>query len=71
MAEITFLSGSHAFLCSTVTVRAFSAEKRLLDDLHTKIDVTTKASYCVKLRTSPLTSLLDVVPFLVEASPQF
>ena len=27
-----------------VTVRAFSAERRFLDDLHAKIDVTTKAS---------------------------
>jgi hypothetical protein len=66
--------GSHSSLRSTVTVRAFSAEKRLLDDLHTKIDVTTKVSHCVRLHIRLLTSWPDVVHFLDDkplASPQF
>lgn len=35
-------SGFGELLEGIVTVRAFSAEHRFMDDLHTKIDVTTK-----------------------------
>ena len=35
-------SGFGELLEGIVTVRAFSAERRFMDDLHTKIDVTTK-----------------------------
>jgi ABC-type multidrug transport system fused ATPase/permease subunit len=37
-------SGFGELLEGIVTVRAFSAERRFLDDLHVKIDVTTKVS---------------------------
>lgn len=35
-------SGFGELLEGIVTVRAFSAERRFMDDLHEKIDVTTK-----------------------------
>ncbi|KAH0834256.1 hypothetical protein J3R83DRAFT_11612 [Lanmaoa asiatica] len=38
-------SGFGELLEGIVTVRAFSAERRFLDDLHSKIDVTTKMWY--------------------------
>ncbi|KAH7927030.1 hypothetical protein BV22DRAFT_1032254 [Leucogyrophana mollusca] len=38
-------SGFGELLEGIVTVRAFSAERRFMDDLHTKIDVTTKMWY--------------------------
>jgi ABC-type multidrug transport system fused ATPase/permease subunit len=38
-------SGFGELLEGIVTVRAFSAERRFLDDLHEKIDVTTKVCY--------------------------
>jgi len=38
-------SGFGELLEGIVTVRAFSAERRFLDDLHGKIDVTTKVYY--------------------------
>ena len=37
-------SGFGELLEGIVTVRAFSAERRFMDDLHRKIDVTTKVS---------------------------
>ena len=48
-------SGFGELLEGIVTVRAFSAERRFLDDLHVKIDVTTKV--CV---SSPLSTLREV-----------
>ena len=38
-------SGFGELLEGIVTVRAFSAEKRFLDGLHTKIDLTTRVSF--------------------------
>lgn len=38
-------SGFGELLEGIVTVRAFSAERRFLNDLHTKIDVTTKVCH--------------------------
>jgi hypothetical protein len=37
-------SGFGELLEGIVTVRAFSAEKRFLDALHTKVDLTTQVS---------------------------
>ena len=38
-------SGFGELLEGIVTVRAFSAEQRFLDSLHTKVDLTTRVSY--------------------------
>lgn len=38
------LANFSELLDGIVTVRAFSAERRFLDDLHVKIDITTKVS---------------------------
>ena len=40
-----------------VTVRAFSAEKRFLDNLHVKIDTTTKVGFYPIPFLGPLTNL--------------
>ena len=42
-------SGFGELLEGIVTVRAFSAEQRFLDGLHTKVDLTTQVSTCIVL----------------------
>ena len=42
-------SGFGELLEGIVTVRAFSAERRFLDDLHSKIDVTTKVGFSLSV----------------------
>lgn len=47
-------SGFAELLEGIVTVRAFSAERRFLNDLHGKIDMTTKvSSACTIVQTPP------------------
>lgn len=64
-------SGFGELLEGIVTVRAFSAERRFLDDLHDKIDVTTKVcsnsvlTYCTMALT---VAVIDVVQFLDDES---
>jgi len=43
-------SGFGELLEGIVTVRAFSAEKRFLDGLHSKVDLTTRVSVLCKFR---------------------
>lgn len=44
-----------------VTVRAFSAEKRFLDNIHTKIDLTTKMWYAFWMTNRWLLLSFDVL----------
>jgi len=46
-------SGFGELLEGIVTVRAFSAEKRFLDGLHSKVDLTTQVSVLCKFRGDP------------------
>ena len=46
-------SGFGELLEGIVTVRAFSAEQRFLDSLHTKIDLTTQVSIMYHFRLLP------------------
>lgn len=51
-----------------VTVRAFSAEKRFLDNLHLKIDMTTKVGPSLSFNYFLYRRLLDVVHILDDKS---
>jgi ABC-type multidrug transport system fused ATPase/permease subunit len=58
-------SGFGELLEGIVTVRAFSAEQRFLDDLHSKIDVTTKVTpRCAECMMMLTGVVVDVVQFL-------
>lgn len=63
-------SGFGELLEGIVTVRAFSAEQRFLDDLHSKIDVTTKVDLRLTFdHTMILMGVVtDVVQFLDDES---
>ena len=58
-------SGFGELLEGIVTVRAFSAEQRFLDGLHTKVDLTTQVSVIFRFSGSGLFPLaherIDVV----------
>jgi len=63
-------SGFGELLEGIVTVRAFSAEQRFLDDLHGKIDVTTKVDLRLTLDHAMILMSVatDVVQFLDDES---
>jgi ABC-type multidrug transport system fused ATPase/permease subunit len=49
-----------------VTVRAFSAEARFLDDLHGKVDLTTQVRLIRSLRVPNLLTRLEDVVWLLD-----
>ena len=61
-------SGFGEMLDGLVTVRAFSAERRFLNDLHVKLDFTTKVCPLGNPISHCLTPLLDVVHVLDDQS---
>lgn len=66
-------SGFGELLEGIVTVRAFSAEQRFLDDLHSKVDVTTRVSFQFTYWANEMLMfcLLDVVLVSYEPAHQF